>query len=164
MEDGNGKSENDSVDFWALRTGIRDEIQACIWPSLNVDELPPFTVPELFVMAILTSEKEALTFPELMKWIVTTFQYYKTMALDQYVECGTYDEGAAESPCNVVDGFAAAFACFEAPFYDPAGVSIVSYCNECLYPSVAGAHTPYTRTFQIHSHISRDPRRLLADY
>ena len=61
-------------DYQTLRASVREEIHVCINPFKDVDRKPPFSTPELLVMAVLCSDEEGLSFTELMRWIVTTFQ------------------------------------------------------------------------------------------
>ena len=62
-------------------------------------------------------------------------RYFKTQAIEQYVECATYVEDN-ESPENIVPGFDAAFDCWEAPIYDPKRKAVVSYYNDMLFTKV----------------------------
>lgn len=68
------------------RRPLRTEIETLIEPHRHSPEQkPPFKVEELIVMAVICSDVVTLTKPAIFGWIIYTFQYYSTLAVQQYV-------------------------------------------------------------------------------
>lgn len=91
------------------RDSVRSEIVARIERYRHSTKRPPFSAAEMTVMAILCSDKHALTRAEILRWILSTFKYYGGKLVDDYL-AGCSDESMwyDEHPSNlgpIVDSF-----------------------------------------------------------
>lgn len=69
------------------RLPLRAKIEKLIKPHRHsTDQKPPFSVKELIVMAVICSDTIAPREPVIFGWIIYTFQYYSTLAVQQYVQ------------------------------------------------------------------------------
>ncbi|KAK3680532.1 hypothetical protein LTR37_021184 [Vermiconidia calcicola] len=107
-------TSNDGEGIWLQRTGVRKEILALVEQHNREDEVPPFSGPELFVMAVLCSPEESLEAKDVLRWIIKSFSYYRDLALDAYAASamGGDCQDAAEM---VIDDFDEALNSWEAP-------------------------------------------------
>ena len=131
MSSENIRSENTSSENFVhreLRADVRTEIRAVIERYKRVDYRPPFTTPELIVMAILCSDEEALAPRGIMRWIVSTFDFYRSKALEEYLKCAVTESnynGNYDRPGMAVEGFEKAFDDWETPLVDRDGRGII---------------------------------------
>ncbi|PPJ50745.1 hypothetical protein CBER1_08123 [Cercospora berteroae] len=67
-------------------TLLRDEVAALIEPWIETDAEPPFNTGQLIVFAFVMSNKTTMSQNEIHRWILRTFQFYRDLALDGYLE------------------------------------------------------------------------------
>ncbi|TKA23271.1 hypothetical protein B0A50_07328 [Salinomyces thailandicus] len=67
------------------RASVRAEIMAIIKPYRLSEDEPPFSLPELVVMAILCSEEYSLERMYIRRWIKETFPYYAKPILNAFI-------------------------------------------------------------------------------
>lgn len=90
-EDQHESDEGDEPEFHESavknRLSLRTEIENLISPHRHSsDQKPPFSVKELVVMAVICSDTIGTTEPAIFGWIIYTFQYCCTLAVQQYVQ------------------------------------------------------------------------------
>lgn len=117
---------------WNLKSHLLNKLEDMLDSRIYNDweSRPPFSLPEMMVIAMVMSQKESLLATELMAEVFKCFKYYGFQAIDDLTKARKQTENyELDFRCvyaSALGNFNDGVDCFEAPFYDAKNNAVVT--------------------------------------
>jgi hypothetical protein len=124
------------LDTWNERAGVRKEIEALAEQYNNSPtEPPPFSAPELIIMAALCSHRHVMNSGAVFEWAVKSFVYYRDQAANKCHRIISRDNCSISTPTgdSLIDNYYQNFDCWEAPFAFPPNAMLTTTMADLAY-------------------------------